>query len=99
MRIPRLTEDEIQAHLAKIPEWDRQGDTIRRTYRFQEFAEAMEFVTLVAETAEAVNHHPDIDIRYSHVTLLLTTHDSGGLTENDVELAAACDDLADGVGH
>ena len=60
--------------------------------------QSMEFVNQVAETAESVNHHPDIDVRYSAVTLALTTHDSGGLTLNDVDLAAACDDFADGIG-
>jgi 4a-hydroxytetrahydrobiopterin dehydratase len=57
----------------------------------------MEFVNQVAEEAESVNHHPDIDIRYNKVTLALTTHDSGGITQNDVDLAVAADQVADAV--
>lgn len=97
MRRPLLSEDEIAEHLARLPGWTRDGGVISRTYRFADFAGAMAFVNLVAEAAESVDHHPDIDIRYGKVTLALTTHDSRGLTLNDVDLAAACDDLADGI--
>ena len=97
MRTPKLTEDEIQQHLPRLPEWTREGDAIVRQYEFKDFVHAVQFVNQVAQQAEAANHHPDIDIRYNKVRLLLTTHDSGGLTHNDVELAAAADDLADAV--
>ena len=99
MRMPLLAEDEIPAHLAKLPEWVRTGGTISRTYQFADFMHAMAFVNQVAETAEDVDHHPDIDVRYNKVTLALTTYDSGGLTLADVDLAAACDDFADGIGQ
>ncbi len=95
MRRPLLSEDEILAHLARLPEWTRDGGAISRTYLFANFAQAMEFVNQVAETAESVDHHPDIDIRYGKVTLALTTHDSRGLTLNDMDLAAACDGFAE----
>ena len=85
------------AHLARLPNWTRAGQTITRTYAFGSFAEAMKFVNLVAESAESMDHHPDLDIRYGKVTLALTTHASRGLTLNDVDLAAACDGFADGV--
>ncbi len=97
MRRPLLAEDEIVAHLARLSGWTRGGGVISRTYSFADFAQAMAFVNLVAEAAEGVDHHPDIDIRYGKVTLALTTHDSRGLTLNDVELAAACDGFAEGM--
>ncbi len=97
MRVPLLTEDEIAEHLGHLPGWVRQNDGIEKTYSFADFSQAMEFVNLVAEAAESVDHHPDMDIRYAKVTLVLTTHDSSGLTLNDVDLAAACDGFADGV--
>lgn len=97
MRRPLLAEDEILAHLARLPEWARSGGVISRAYRFADFVGAMEFVNRVAEAAESVDHHPDIDIRYGKVMLALTTHDSRGLTLNDVELAAACDGFAEGI--
>ncbi len=97
MRVPKLTEDELLSHLPKLPGWTRQGGIIHKTYEFPDFSHAMDFVNQVAEAAESVNHHPDIDIRYSKVTLSLSTHDSGGLTQKDMELAAVCDDFADAV--
>ena len=98
MRVPKLSEEEINLHLAKLPGWTREGEALSKTYRFEDFSHALGFVNQVAEAAEAVDHHPDILIRYNKVTLTLTTHDSGGLTLNDVNLAAACDDYADGIG-
>lgn len=97
MRRPLLSEDEILEHLARLPEWAWGGGMVSRTYRFADFAGAMKFVNLVAEAAESMDHHPDIDIRHGRVTLALTTHDSHGLTRNDVDLAAACDDFAGGI--
>ncbi|MGI4790712.1 MAG: 4a-hydroxytetrahydrobiopterin dehydratase [Janthinobacterium lividum] len=97
MRLPLLTENEITDHLEKLPGWMLEDGTISKTYHFAGFMKAMEFVNQVAEAAEDVNHHPDIDIRFGKVTLALTTHDSSGLTLNDMDLAAASDDLADGV--
>ena len=67
---------------------------IRRTYRFKDFPAAMRFVNAVARRAEKAWHHPDIDIRWNQVTLVLTTHDAGGLTDKDFDLAAKCDRLA-----
>ena len=97
MRLPLLTENEIKDHLTKLPDWMLAGGTISKTYQFADFTKAMQFVNQVAEAAEDVNHHPDMDIRYDKVTLALTTHDSSGLTLNDIDLAAASDDLADAV--
>ena len=83
----RLDDREIERRLASLPGWQRYGDEIRRTFAFADFAAALAFVNRVGALAEAANHHPDIDIRYSKVTLALTTHDSGGLTAKDFALA------------
>ena len=82
-----LSDSEIAGHLARLPGWERQGNAISRTFSFGDFGGAMAFVNRVAELAEAMDHHPDIDIRYSKVTLTLSTHDAGGLTGRDFALA------------
>lgn len=94
MRVPKLSESEIQRCLADLPGWARLGDTLRRTYGFPRFRAAIAFVNAVADAAEAADHHPNIDIRYRKVTLTLTTHDVGGLTIKDFALAADADRLA-----
>jgi 4a-hydroxytetrahydrobiopterin dehydratase len=83
----RLNEPEIARRLASLPGWERQGDEIRCTFVFPDFKAALAFVNRVGALAEAMDHHPDIDIRYSRVTLALTTHDARGLTARDFELA------------
>jgi 4a-hydroxytetrahydrobiopterin dehydratase len=88
VKVTRLEEAEITARLSALPGWERRGDEIRRTFAFSDFKAALAFVNRVGELAEEMNHHPDIDIRYSKVTLALTTHDSGGLTAKDFALAA-----------
>lgn len=87
----KLTEEQIGAHLEKVPSWTRDGDAIRRKLELPDFASAMAFVSKVAGKAEAVQHHPDILIQYNRVTLTLTTHDAGGLTEKDFSLAKVLD--------
>lgn len=89
-----LSDSQIQEKLASLPGWIREGKEIIRTYEFPTFPEAIAFVDRVAQAAEEANHHPDIDIRYTRVTLRLTSHDSGGLTERDFALAARADALA-----
>jgi 4a-hydroxytetrahydrobiopterin dehydratase len=84
-----LTETEIAERLARLPGWERRGPQIRRTWAFADFRGSMAFVNTVADLAEAADHHPDIDIRYSKVTLVLSTHDAGGLTGRDFALAEA----------
>jgi len=95
MSLPKLKESEITEHLTHLPGWALIDGALRKEYKFKSFVQSIRFVNEVAENAESVNHHPDIDIRYDRVTLTLTTHDSGGITHNDVELAASCDGLAD----
>ena len=79
--------------LSALPQWRRDGEIISRTFVFKDFPAAMKFVNHVAELAEQAQHHPDVDIRWNKVTLALTTHDAGGLTEKDFALAKQCDAL------
>lgn len=72
-----------------LPDWEIDLDTMRRTFTFEDFAAAMGFVTTVALVAERLDHHPDIDIRWNRVTLVLTTHSLGTLSDLDVALAQA----------
>jgi 4a-hydroxytetrahydrobiopterin dehydratase len=89
--VSRLDEAGIAAALRQTPGWERAGAEIKRTYRFRDFREALAFVNRVGELAERAAHHPDIDIRYHVVTLALTTHDAGGLTATDFDLARSID--------
>ena len=93
MPLTKLSDAEITARLEALPDWSQPGEEIQRTYRFADFVGAMAFVQAVASRAEAVQHHPDILIRYSRVTLSLSTHDAGGITEKDFDFARAADDL------
>ncbi|MBC8076728.1 MAG: 4a-hydroxytetrahydrobiopterin dehydratase [Chloroflexales bacterium] len=88
-----LTPEPLAAKLKALSGWTRQGDEIRKTYTLPSFPATIAFVTQVGFLAEAASHHPDIDIRYTRVTFTLTTHDVGGLSAKDVELAAAIDKL------
>lgn len=92
----KLTQSGIDRKLATLPEWTQTGDAIQRTYDFADFVHAMEFVKRVAEQAEAVQHHPDILIRWNKVTCTLSTHDAKGLTAKDFDGAKAYDDLYGG---
>lgn len=83
-----LSDIVIHRGLAGLPGWSRKGDAITKTYQFKTFPAAISFVSRVAEAAETADHHPDIDIRYTKVTCTLSTHDAGGITQNDLDLAA-----------
>ena len=89
-----LDEARILAGLMTLPQWQRTEAVIARTYEFKDFTAAVTFVDAVAEAAEEAWHHPDIDIRWNKVTLALTTHDAGGLTEMDLTLAKKYDALS-----
>ena len=85
-----LTDDEVTTHLAELSDWKRaDGDepAITATYKLDDFAGALAFVNQVGAAAEEMNHHPDIDIRWDTVTLVLSTHSEGGLTAADFDLA------------
>lgn len=89
----KMTESQVGAGLKEAPEWSELSDTIQRTFQFSDFVKAMAFVNEVAKMAEADQHHPDILVRYSKVTLTLSTHDAGGITKKDFTLAKKCDAL------
>jgi 4a-hydroxytetrahydrobiopterin dehydratase len=88
-----LGPDVVDAALAEGLEWDRDGSEIVKRCSKQDFAGALAYVNAVGELAEAMNHHPDIDIRWNTVTLRLTTHSAGGITEADLKLARRIDAL------
>jgi 4a-hydroxytetrahydrobiopterin dehydratase len=87
----KMTEAQVNEALKAAPEWSLVGEAIQRTYQFKDFVTAMRFVNAVAEAAEASQHHPDILIRYSRVTLTLATHDASGITQKDFDLAKRSD--------
>lgn len=90
----KLNASQIKSALATVPDWGEKGDAIARTFQFKDFPAAVKFVDAVAVTAEQAWHHPDIDIRWNKVTLVLTTHDAGGLTQKDFDLARQFDQLS-----
>jgi 4a-hydroxytetrahydrobiopterin dehydratase len=91
--MPALTAKEIKLHLKVVPDWSKRAQTISRTYKFTDFLNSIAFVNRIAKCAQKINHHPDIDIRFNKVTLTLTTHDEGGITEKDFSLAKQCDEV------
>jgi 4a-hydroxytetrahydrobiopterin dehydratase len=91
----KLERQQVAEHLQKLPHWTLQGDQIERLFTFANFVDAMIFVNRVAEIAEEEGHHPDIRIAYNRVTLTLSTHDAGGLTQKDFQIARRIDSLAD----
>lgn len=90
-----LSKEDLKRMLKKVPEWEIDGKKIVRSIEFDGFTEAVDFLTEVAEVAEDEGHHPDVDIRDGKVILMLTTHDAGGVTETDVEVAQRLDNLID----
>lgn len=92
-----LSPEDLQNRLDALEGWNLDGTSITRTYRFADFAAAFGFMSSVALSAERLNHHPDWSNEYSRVTVRLTTHDAGGLTALDFDLAAIMDDVASGL--
>ena len=82
-----LNDEQVDRRLATLDGWAREDKVIRRTYQFDSFPAAIAFVNRVADAAEGMDHHPDIDIRYRDVTLTLSTHSEGGITDKDLDLA------------
>jgi 4a-hydroxytetrahydrobiopterin dehydratase len=91
--MPALTTKQLGVHLKTVPNWSKRAQTIVRTFQFEEFLNGIDFVNRIARKAQKNNHHPDIDIRFNKVTLKLTTHDEGGITEKDFSLARQCDEV------
>ena len=88
-----LSDKEIQGKLVSVPDWQVESGELVRTFLFKDFRASLVFVNKVGEEAEQVGHHPDIDIRYNKVRLALVTHDEGGITQKDFDLAAKADTL------
>jgi 4a-hydroxytetrahydrobiopterin dehydratase len=86
-----LTQNELEQQLKKIDGWQIERGELTRSYKFEDFVSALRFVNRVGELAEQAGHHPDIDIRYNRVRLGLCTHDAGGITAKDFDLAARAD--------
>jgi 4a-hydroxytetrahydrobiopterin dehydratase len=91
--MPVLEDRVVTAKMKSIPLWKLERGELVRHFEFENFVEAMNFVNSVAELAEGAGHHPDIDIRYNKVRLALMSHDAGGLTERDFDLATGIDSL------
>lgn len=92
--IEKLNEAQLAAELEKHPDWSEVGGKIQRTFQFPTFVDSIEFIKKLAAYAERVQHHPDILIRYDKVTLTVSTHDAGGLTQKDFDLAEESDRLS-----
>ena len=91
--MPKLDDSSIHAALAGLTGWIYADAVLTRQWRFPTFPDGIAFVNRVAEVAEQANHHPDISINYSKITLALTTHDEGGVTAKDIELARRIDGI------
>ncbi len=89
--VKKLSEEQLSEDLKSLSDWSRNGDAIQRTYSFADFIGSMAFVNRIAHRAEEVQHHPDILVRYSKVTLTLSTHDCGGISEKDLIFARESD--------
>lgn len=89
-----IPDDELTTALADLPDWERDGDRIRRRLRFPSFLDAIAFIDRVAPLADDAGHHPELTNVYDTVTVELTTHDEGGITEKDLALAAQIDQVA-----
>jgi len=94
----RLSDIAIQRELGNLTGWSRRGDAITKTFRFRNFLTGIGFVSAVAKAAEAADHHPDIDIRYTKVTCTLSTHSAGGITQKDLDMARKIDLAQEKVG-
>ena len=89
----KLSDIEIQRSLGARAGWTRRGNVLTRTFEFPTFPAAIAFVNRIAVIAEKMDHHPDVDIRYTKVTCSLSTHSAGGITQRDFKLAEQIDDL------
>src|SRR5215213_2889208 len=94
-----LKADEIAGHLNGLEGWTLEGNAIRKQFTFQDFPEAVLFVSALVPGAEEADHHPDIEIHYKRVILSYTTHDEGGLTAKDFDGAAMAEHIAANLSH
>jgi 4a-hydroxytetrahydrobiopterin dehydratase len=91
--MPALSQEDVNRHLGALPDWKIASGELVRTFQFKDFRAALGFVNRVGELAEEAGHHPDIDIRYNRVRLGLVTHDVGGITAKDFDLAGRAEKL------
>lgn len=94
MRLPKLSGDEIDQALQKLPGWQVVNGKLHREYKFSDFTHAFGFMAMAAIGIEKLNHHPEWLNVYNRVTVDLTTHDSGGITKNDLDLASLLENIA-----
>ena len=87
----RLSDIAIQRELGTLQGWSRRGDVITKTFQFRNFLTGIVFVSAIAKAAEAADHHPDIDIRYTKIICALSTHSAGGITQKDLDMARQID--------
>ena len=92
--VPKLTQEEIDAGLVSLPGWTIEREKLHRAYKFPDFAHAMGFMAIAAPLIEKRNHHPEWANVYNNVTVHLTTHDSGGITKKDLDLAVLLEGIA-----
>ncbi|HKM99739.1 MAG TPA: 4a-hydroxytetrahydrobiopterin dehydratase [Candidatus Binataceae bacterium] len=93
----KLTDTQIANKLTSLSGWERDKNSIRKQFRFKEFMDGIKFVNRVAEKAEAADHHPDILINYTRVTMTCSTHSEGGITEKDFRLAQEIEQVSTGL--
>jgi len=94
----RLSDIAIQRELGSLQGWSRRGDVITKTFQFRNFLSGIDFVSAIAKAAEAADHHPDIDIRYTKIICTLSTHSAGGITQKDLDLARQNEGVQERIG-
>jgi 4a-hydroxytetrahydrobiopterin dehydratase len=94
MRLPKLSSEQIEHALRQVQGWQVVNDKLHREYQFPDFIHAFGFMATAAIAIEKMNHHPEWFNVYNRVKIDLTTHDSGGITQNDVDLAQLLDGIA-----
>ena len=91
--MPLLSDDEVQARLEQLEGWTQEGAAIKKQFQLEDFKGSVDFVNRLTPAAEEMNHHPDLEISWNKVTVSLSTHSEGGVTENDFQLARNIDAL------
>lgn len=89
-----LNDEEVQGQLANADGWEREGDSITRTFELADFVGSVAFINRLLDPAEAMGHHPDLSVSWNRVTVSISTHSEGGITANDFELAKRIDAVA-----